>query len=350
MNGERTRRTGIRRTAFTLVELLVVVAIIAILMALLIPAVQKVREAAARTTCQNNLKQMALAVSSHIAEHKVFPSGGKSWNMVRIMNNGTPANYRSQSWGWAYQILPYCEQGPLWAAPKDSDVGATIVPYLNCPSSRPPTVRNYSGTSTGRFMMDYAANGGMLMQPYNPTSAAVPPNTPAVVPPANTAAANPDAQPTPVVPNGNTFDGPFLPSNDEWTPNHRGRRVRDITDGTSTTILLGEKYVAKSQMSGGTGGTCDEDQGWVDGWDNDAMSSAYGYNIIGQGVLVPQRSNWTDVDPSQCGGLFGSFHGSAIVVFCDGSVHNIGFDISTTNWWHLLSINDGFTMSNQGVD
>ena len=323
-------RTSVGRLAFTLVELLVVVAIIAILMALLVPAVQKVREAANRTTCSNNLKQMALAVNAHITELKYFPSGGRSWDEMRVMNGSTPANFRSQSWGWAYQILPYMEQKTLWANTSDSVVEGKVLPFLNCPSSRPPTLRTYSD-GTSRFMMDYAANGGMLVVPYDPA----PPGSNSVANP------NPDATPTPAVPNGNTFDGPFLPSNNNWPTAHNGRRIRDITDGTSMTLLLGEKYVASVQVSGGSGGTCDEDQGWIDGWDNDAMSSAYGYQDMGAGVLVPQRSNVTNVDTTQCGGLFGSFHASAIAVFVDGSVHNIAFDITRSNWWRLLCINDG---------
>jgi prepilin-type N-terminal cleavage/methylation domain-containing protein len=338
-----------RRTAFTLIELLVVVAIIAILMALLIPAVQKVREASNRTTCSNNLKQMALAVNNHITETKFFPSGGKTWNTVRVMRGSTPANFRAQSWGWAYQILPYMEQKTLWANTDDNVVGGAVLPFLNCPTSRPPTLRPYGTNGPLRFMMDYAANGGMLMVPYGAS--------PPAPMPTNTAAADPDAidpatgNPKPVVPNGNTFDGPFVPSNDEWSPNHRGRALKDILDGTSNTVLLGEKYVASVQVSGGTiANSCDEDQGWVDGWDNDAMSSAYGYNTTGSGVLVPQRSNSTNVDSTQCGGLFGSFHASAIVVFVDGSVHNIGFDITSRNWWHLLSINDGFNITPESIN
>src|SRR4051812_28365472 len=126
-----------RRTAFTLIELLVVIAIIAILIALLIPAVQKVREAAARTHCQNNLKQMGLAFANHEAQHKYYPSGGKYWGDARTMVNGAPADFRGQSWGWAYQILPYMEMGTLWADPSDAEVGGTVVPFLCCPSSRP---------------------------------------------------------------------------------------------------------------------------------------------------------------------------------------------------------------------
>jgi len=97
------------RTGFTLIELLVVIAIIAILIGLLVPAVQKVREAAARTQCQNSLKQMGLALHNYESSKKVFPPAFRT-------PPGTTATPLFPGWGWGTLILPYIEQAPLYAS------------------------------------------------------------------------------------------------------------------------------------------------------------------------------------------------------------------------------------------
>jgi len=142
----RARHT-VRRAAFTLIELLVVIAIIAILIALLVPAVQKVREAAARTQCANNLKQIGLAIHNFHDSYKKLPSGGEGTDFVNFPTG--PSQF--DNFSFFTVILPYVEQGPLWNAmtpalyyestANNIAAAKTVVPVYLCPSNplRPGT-------------------------------------------------------------------------------------------------------------------------------------------------------------------------------------------------------------------
>jgi prepilin-type N-terminal cleavage/methylation domain-containing protein/prepilin-type processing-associated H-X9-DG protein len=156
-----------RRRGFTLIELLVVIAIIAVLIGLLLPAVQAAREAARRTQCVNNLKQMGLAVHNYISTYEVFPSSSLP-------------NWPQWAWNvsWADAILPNLEQAPLYNAinfslpildlgiftpnspwHQNTTVGLTLLPTLLCPSES--LVKSVDRTGNGDFApTNYAGNFG----------------------------------------------------------------------------------------------------------------------------------------------------------------------------------------------
>lgn len=124
-----------RRQAFTLVELLVVLAVIGILVALLLPAVQAVREAARRTECSNHIRQLALASMNFESAYKHLPTG---WTVADLSD---PAG--GPGWGWGYFLLPYLEQQSLFDQIDPSisvddegwgDLLRQVVPVFQCPS------------------------------------------------------------------------------------------------------------------------------------------------------------------------------------------------------------------------
>jgi prepilin-type N-terminal cleavage/methylation domain-containing protein len=167
------RRISSRDRGFTLIELLVVIAIIAILIGLLLPAVQKVREAAARTKCANNIKQLCLALHNYESANGRLPHA--TYNLVDG-TGWTPAPYNGtmdrRSWG--QDILPYIEQGPLFSRFEAymrtgaSALGfpelGTVIPTFMCPSdpTSPKTFTYWGGfgTPTQGFSGNYVVNAG----------------------------------------------------------------------------------------------------------------------------------------------------------------------------------------------
>ncbi len=303
------------RSGFTLIELLVVIAIIAILIALLVPAVQKVREAAAITQCRNNLKNIGLAFHMHHDNFKAFPSGGVDWatDVRDFSAPGVPANFTGQHWGWGYQILPYIDQFPLWNQPQgpgggDAVVAATPVALYFCPAvGNPRIVTTYGGNCPNRAQNDYAANGGRWGSMGSPTYNAT----------------------------NNTFDGAVVPSSN-WSKIKR--TIQNISDGASNTVLAGEKYMSQRAQQGLQ--DCNQDQGYVNGWDNDAVVWYQGDNF---GSTTPSRvpaffNNTTSI----CEGKFGSIHqGSLNMLFCDGVVRSLAYGIDPQLFEYLCKIDDG---------
>src|SRR5262245_58693636 len=108
------RESSAARTGFSLIELLVVIAINGSLIGLLLPAVQKVREAARRMTCQNHLRQISLSFHNHHDQLLSFPSGGHEWWTQPTYINGAPATGAAQQAGWGFQILPFIDAENVW--------------------------------------------------------------------------------------------------------------------------------------------------------------------------------------------------------------------------------------------
>lgn len=294
------------RVAFTLVELLVVLALLAVLIGLLLPAVQQVREVANRAKCANNLKQIGLAFHNHNAARGTFPDTGGGWWLGRSKSpNGIPLAAPNQDWGWAYQLLPYIEQEDVWRNADDTEVAGTIIKLYFCPSRRSPMALpgiQTAGIPVGclRGAIDYAGNGGT--GPF-------------------------------IFPDGY----PWLHQNGVVIPRVGPDRVSltNIPDGVSNTLLVGERNVNIALL--GQSWMWDENNGYFDGWDWDTIR--WGYD-----VPAPDRR-----DDSYYDWRFGSSHrGGVQFVLADGSVRLIAYGVSLTTFQRLCVRNDGLPVGADG--
>jgi prepilin-type N-terminal cleavage/methylation domain-containing protein len=304
-----------RRPGFTLVELLVVIAIIAILIGLLVPAVQKVREAAARIQCANNLKQIGLAFHNHHDTLRFFPTGGGTTDGVFMTFPSPvapPAVGRAQQGGWGYQILPYLEQGNLWNCGDGTAIQQTPVAVYFCPSRRSPQ-QSTQGPWAGNALIDYAASN---MDP-GPGQAAHP------------------------------TDDRFNTGSGVVRFNVVGAvRSAHVLDGLSNTLLVGEKRLARDRL--GTGLAPDDDQGYSIGWDHDTVSRTV--NPPAQDPSSTAAGYGTDnclVNPCPLGSTFGSAHAAGFqVVLADGSVRLLAYGISQRTFMALGTIAGGEVLGN----
>jgi prepilin-type N-terminal cleavage/methylation domain-containing protein/prepilin-type processing-associated H-X9-DG protein len=276
-------RAPTHRSAFTLIELLVVIAVIGVLIGLLLPAVQKVRESANRAQCQNNLKQIGLALhSSHDANH-AFPPGYRA--AVPYSDGATDT---APGWGWAAFLLPYLEQDNLYRQlnlkqpVQNSPAIQTVVPVYLCPSDLTPP---------GAFTVPDGFG--------DPVALAAPSSYAACVGGDESATTDPIGL------------GIFY--------RNSRTRIADITDGTSSTILVGER--AWSNANGIWAGAIN---GGVikRGQQNPCPGAGAGWYPAA--TLVQAHSHFNNTTTDTDGGLddFSSRHiGGSNFLFADGSVH-----------------------------
>jgi len=334
-----------RRSAFTLVELLVVIAIIGVLVALLLPAVQAAREAARRTACVNQVKQLMIAMQNHVDAKKVFPSGGSQPHpdiTYYVTAGGQPYGPREQGLSWGYQLLPYLEQGALHNIHTTDQLRTAAMPSYNCPSRRGVT----RSAENGSMLTDYAAAVPNRTRNAFASSAAFDTGLgplgeenvfcdqryfwggkgkPDHTGPATAAS---------LAPSYYGFMGVIVRS-DLWHDASNNVRMgfyepigfEQITDGSSNTFVLGEKWMIPSRINGDLDSSgrplWHDDRGWSDGWDPDTLRSTI-CSFRADSELV----TGTDAENNIAGFRFGSSHVSGMNAgFADSSVRFLSYDI-----------------------
>jgi prepilin-type N-terminal cleavage/methylation domain-containing protein len=323
-----------RARGFTLIELLVVIAIIAILIALLLPAVQQAREAARRTQCKNNLKQMGLAFHNYHDVFNQFPCGNITSNAQNCCN---AAGFLPSIWSWGTLILPYLDQGPLYNSlqpgtyslsywlTNNAQLVQTPLPAFRCASDSGPPLNDYVVTLSPNPPSGYGYSAlvpdlnGNLKQIALSNYVAVAGTSDSTTPPIQRDYYFPGCKPLGILSqNSNTG-------------------VRNVTDGTSNTLLIGEAayqyktavwgagtalgYSEKADTSPNEGAKGGSMNVWRIGYD--------GINATINGVHSGRRG-------------FNSVHvGGCHFLLCDGSVRFISENID----YYKLSVTAAPTSS-----
>jgi prepilin-type N-terminal cleavage/methylation domain-containing protein/prepilin-type processing-associated H-X9-DG protein len=308
---------------FTLVELLVVIAIIGILVALLLPAIQAAREAARRLECSNHLKQIGLAVQTHLDSQKIFPTGGWSAYLLGDPDRGFT---KRQPGGWPYNILPGLELHSLHNLGKRGtpaekmqsacQLARTPLAVMMCPTRRPPV------------LFSNAAHGTFLAHNADPA----PTNDPTVAR-GDYAVCGGDVNAW--LYQDATIEQGEDPSFAWWSTDvltgvsyvRSELRIREIVDGLSRQIYAGEKYLNPDAYYTG-----------LDWADNESLMVGFNDDTTRFAQIPPQRDRrgLSDSYP------FGSAHPATCnFVFCDGSVHSIAYSIDGDIFSRIGNRKDG---------
>ncbi len=350
----RRRSALLSRRGFTLIELLVVIAIIGLLMALLLPAIQRVREASNRMRCGSNLSQIALACHNHHNDYNIFPTAGIWWNAPRVLRNGVPVSAPWQNKSFLYQILPYMEQQQLWrlGPGQEGTIIGTVIPAYYCPSRRKPAGGPPVGNWGQANWIDIGTgqSGSTTVSQWRPgkNDYANPCSYGTIT--ISNQTCNPcwpqvayGYERTPII----CFAG-WGYSATSQDPNLEFSVSLDggVRDGTSNTMLVAEKHLQPSCYDA----NCYYDnEGYLGGWDNDT----------GPLVAFPTDGFWRNVTPIQDtenppytpSNRFGSAHpGSFNAVFADRTVRRIRYSIDINILAALVNRMDGLTFSWQNVE
>jgi prepilin-type N-terminal cleavage/methylation domain-containing protein/prepilin-type processing-associated H-X9-DG protein len=385
------------RLSFTLIELLVVIAIIGVLIALLLPAVQKVREAANRIQCANNLKQMGLAIHNFHDTYGQFPTQGGWWcHGISYNPDFTPHGTKYQQAGWGFQILPFIEQQNLYNTPDFWPIGSTTLlqaqnwspmgsgnPSIPFPDNFGPPNSFYSNMNKpGVGLVTGAARGTPVKIYYCPSRRSpgfVRQNdqlavydycatSPGMVPMHRNSAGLIDEDTFGLVYGWSDTEGPLAAAGNDWNyGQHHGvigggpwgagvggvsqtkHTFASVKDGTSNTLMLGEKWTSIMEYDNGSS----DNTGFFTGMSQDPERSTAWNQAYGANTNPTPDSNISTWSAVGWGDQFqmGSAHPAGMnAVFADGSVHNVKFGIDPDIFNALGNINDGTNLVGQSTD
>jgi prepilin-type N-terminal cleavage/methylation domain-containing protein len=356
------RRTVVTRSpqGFTLVELLVVIAIIGVLVALLLPAVQAAREAARRSQCINNLKQLGIACQLHVDAYKFLPTAGWGDWWVGCPDQGAGKN---QPGSWAYQLLPFIEESarrgigqgfkcgdPNSRAAIGKMVG-TPVSLFYCPSRRPVQGYPWINGSNVNFdppelaaKSDYAGSVGDLGPEFIALGSDVGPSSLAA---AETYKWRYSGE---ILVNivRNRFGDSSSTGQTGVIIQHTEIQYRQITDGLSNTYLLGEKNLNPDFYVNGLAGN--DDQSMYNGFDRDNIRSSFTWVPGTEDKVPPRLIPRPDTPGVDVTWVFGGSHvGGWAALFCVGSVHFLPYEMDPIIHSRLGNREDGNSIDTAGL-